>query len=47
MVLLMFFADDLDIANSAASSIAFVILASFVSTSVHFMLVVDVVMCAR
>ena len=39
--------DDLGIANSAASSIAFVMLASFVSTSVHSMLVVDVVMCYR
>ena len=41
------FPDDLGIDNSAASSIAFVMLASFVSTSVHSMIVVDVVMCSR
>ena len=41
------FPDDLGIANSAASKIAFVLLASFVSTSVHSMLVVDVIMCSR
>ena len=41
------FPDDLGIDNSAASSIAFVILASFVSLSVHSMFVVAVVMCSR
>ena len=41
------FPDDLGIDNSAASSIAFVILASFVSISVHYMFVVAVVMCSR
>ena len=41
---LMFFPDDLGIDNFAASSIAFVILASLVSISVHSMLVVAVVM---
>ena len=38
--------DDLGIDNSAASSIAFVMLASLVSISVHSMLVVVVVMCS-
>ena len=48
MVLLMFFPDDLGIDNnSAASSIAFVMLASLVSVSVHSMSVVAVVMCYR
>ena len=46
MVLLMFFPDDLGIDNSAASSIALVILASFVSISVHSMFVVVVVTCS-
>ena len=41
------FPDDLSIDNSAASSIAFVILASFVSIYVHSMFVVAVVMCSR
>ena len=41
------FPDDLGIANSAAPRIIFVMLASFVSTYVHSMLVVDVVMCSR
>ena len=41
------FPDDLGIDNSAASSIGFVKLASFVSVSVHSMLVVAVVMCSR
>ena len=39
--------DDLGIDYSAASSKAFVILASYVSISVHSMFVVVVVMCAR
>ena len=38
------FPDDLDIDNSAASIIAFVMLASFVSLSVHSILVVTLVM---
>ena len=37
------FPDDLDIDNSAASSISFVILASFISISIHSMFVVAVV----
>ena len=41
------FPDDLDIDNSAASSIVFVILASYVSLSVHPMFVVAVVMSSR
>ena len=41
------FPDDLGIDNSAASSIAFVMLASFVSISVDSMLVVAVVMFYR
>ena len=39
--------DDFAMDNSAASSIAFVMVVSFVSTSVHSMLVVVVVMCSR
>ena len=41
------FPDDLGIDNSATSSIAFVMVASLVSISVHSMLVVAVVMCSR
>ena len=41
------FPDDMGINNSAASSIAFVMLASLVSIYVHSMLVVAVVMCSR
>ena len=41
------FPDDLGIDNSAASSIALLILASFVSISVHSKFVVAVVMCSR
>ena len=41
------FPDDFGIANSAASSIAFVMLVSFVSISVHSMFDVVVVMCSR
>ena len=40
------FPDDLGIDNSAASSIAFVILASFVSIYIHSMCVVAVIMCS-
>ena len=40
------FPDDLGIDNAAASSIVFVMLASFVSISVNSMLVVAVVMCS-
>ena len=43
----MFFPDDLGIDNSVASSIAFVMLASLVSITVHSMLVEAVVMCYR
>ena len=39
--------DDFGMDNSAASSIAIVMLVSFVSTSVHSMLVVVVVICSR
>ena len=39
--------DDFGMDNSAASSIAFVMLVSFVLTCVHYMLVVVVVMCSR
>ena len=39
--------DNLGIDDYAASSIAFVMLASFVSRSVHSMLVIAVVMCYR
>ena len=38
---------DFGMDKSATSSIAFVMLALFVSTSVHSMLVVVVVMCSR
>ena len=41
------FPDDLGIDNSAASNIAFVMLASLVSISVHSMLVTAIVMCSR
>ena len=41
------FHSDFDIDNSAASSIALVMFASFVSIYVHSMLVVAVVMCYR
>ena len=41
------FPDDLGIGNSVASSIAFVMLASLVSISVHSVFVVAVVMCSR
>ena len=41
------FPDDLDIDNSAVSSIAFVILVSFVLIFVHSMFVIAVVMCSR
>ena len=41
------FPDDFGMENSAASSIAFVMLVSLVSTYVHYMLVVVVVMCSR
>ena len=44
--LLMFSPDHLGIDNSAASCIAFVILASFVSIYVYSMFVVAVVMCS-
>ena len=47
MVLLMVFSDGLGIDNYSSSSIAFVILASFVSISVHSMFVAAVVMCSR
>ena len=47
MVLPMFFPDDFGMDNSAASSIAFVMLVSLVSTSVHSMLVAVVVMCSQ
>ena len=40
------FPDDLGIDNSAASSIAFVMLASFISIYAHAMLVVAVIMCS-
>ena len=40
------FPDDLGIDNSAASGIAFVMLASFLSIPVHYMPVVAVVMCS-
>ena len=39
--------DDFGMDNSAASSIAFVMVVSFVSTFVHSMRVVVVVMCSR
>ena len=39
--------DDFGMNNSAASSIAFVMLVSFVSTYVHSMFGVVVVMCSR
>ena len=41
------FPGDLDIEKSAASSIAFVMFASFVSIYVHSMFVVAVVICCR
>ena len=41
------FPDDMGIDNSSASSIAFVILASFVSISVHYIFGVAVVMCSQ
>ena len=41
------FPDDLGIDNYAASSIAFVIFASFISIYVHSLFVVLVVMCSR
>ena len=47
MVLLMFFSDDLGIDNSAASSMAFVMMASFVSIYVHSMLGVALVTSSR
>ena len=39
--------DELGIHNFAASTIAFLMLASFVSIHVHSMLVIAVVMCSR
>ena len=47
MVLLMFFPDDLGNDNYAASGIECVMLASFVSISVHSTYVIAVVMCSR
>ena len=41
------FPDDFGIDNSATSSIAFVMLASFVSISVHSKFVVAVIICSR
>ena len=41
----VFFYDDMDIDNCAASSIAFVMFASLVSTSVHSIIVVAVIIC--
>ena len=41
------FPDDFGIDNSAASSIAFVLLALFVSISVHSIFVIAVVICSR
>ena len=41
------FSDDFGNNNYTASGIAFVILASFVTISVHSMFVVAVVMCSR